>query len=85
MRLRYAILTRIRPSNDSRNITMSVPLSQGCVPLTITDVTTVARYFISDPACYINIAICSLSPESCGSCQYRYRHQDAETVESSIN
>jgi len=70
MRLRYVVLTRIPPSNDSRNITMSVLLSRGCVPLTITDVTIVARYFISDPACDINIAICFLSPGSCGSCQY---------------
>jgi len=81
----YVILTRISPSNGTRNITVSVSLSQGCVTLTIAVATIVARYFISDPGCYINIAICFPSPESRGSCQYRYRHKDAEKVESSIN
>jgi len=85
VRLTYVILTRISPSNDTRNITMSVSHSLGRVPLTIAAATIVARYFISDPDCDINIAICFPSPESCGSCQYRYRLQDAEKVESSIN
>jgi hypothetical protein len=55
------------------------------VPLTIAGVVTiVARYFISDPGCdYEQIHL--FSPRSCGSCQYLYRHQDAETAESSIN
>jgi hypothetical protein len=85
VQLTYVVLTKISPSNDNRNITMSVSISLGCVPLTIAAATIVARYFISDPGCDTNIAICFPSPESCGSCQYRYRHQDAETVESSIS
>ena len=40
---------------------MSVSLSQGCIPLTIAAATIVARYFISDPNCGINIAV-SLHP-----------------------